>query len=234
MKRMQNREKLPCPNLCPQGLYALLLDCWRLDTKLRIDAGALKEGIDSLAQSIGIHPNSDITWPLLPTLQERRDEAQEYSKDQFQPENSIDMSSLEIDVRDLELQEELGRGQFGAVHRAVFAKNGVATLVAVKSLLASVGVPEVERQSFEYEARLLCSLRHAHIVSALGVCFKQQPNMLIIELMESDLRTYLKAHRTELSHPDYVPTLTHACAQISSAMHYLEQRKIIHRDLAAR
>ena len=43
MHRLQNREKLAKSSHCPAALYALMLDCWKLDVQRRIQAPIIVE-----------------------------------------------------------------------------------------------------------------------------------------------------------------------------------------------
>jgi serine/threonine protein kinase len=140
---------------------------------------------------------------------------------------------MEIDRKQLDLQRELGKGQFGSVLMGTLQKeDGTKVDVAVKAMHQQ-GVPEAESQQFEYEARLLVALDHPHIIRAIGVCFQSAPQLLVLELMDGgDLKKYLKDHQTELE--SATSTLGRACVQIADAMEYLERKRVVHRDLAAR
>ena len=88
------------------------------------------------------------------------------------------------------------------------------------------------------EALLLSKLHHPHIVELLGLCSLVQPFYIVVEFMAGgSLDGYLLACRVDalprkavLSGRDFVMI----SLQVSSAMRYLESRKIVHRDLAAR
>ena len=115
---------------------------------------------------------------------------------------------------------------------ATLTRKGEVASVAVKTMLDN-GVPAMELRQFEYEARLLTALTHPNIVKVVAVCFQQSPFMICLELMSGgDLRSYLKEHEAELRQ-DSEPLLS-ACLQIANAMAYLEQHRVVHRDLAAR
>ena len=90
-----------------------------------------------------------------------------------------------------------------------------------------------EQEQFEFESRLLSALSHVGVVSVVGVIFSQHPHMLVLELMQNgDLEHYLQSNAAQLTkRPDL---LSSVCMQVANAMLYLSERKIIHRDLAAR
>jgi serine/threonine protein kinase len=119
------------------------------------------------------------------------------------------------------------------VSLANFQKTDGSTLQVAVKALHQHGVPESESKQFEYEARLLVALEHPHIIHAIGVCFRSSPQLLVLELMSGgDLKKYLRDNRASLfSLPS---SLGRACVQIADAMEYLERKRVVHRDLAAR
>ena len=182
-----------------------------------------------------------LEWPVIPTLDERLAET---ATQQTTTMTSLDLNSeeiiakftsLEVDRNDISVNELLGQGAFGTVNLATFHQksnnNNQSVSVAVKMLKPHS--PEPEKKQFEYEAKLLSALHHRSIVHVVAVCFHSEPFMLVLELMSNgDLRSYLKKHAPSLR--DASSQLASVCLQVVDAMAYLEQRKIIHRDLAAR
>lgn len=66
------------------------------------------------------------------------------------------------------------------------------------------GATEQEKLEFLKEAQLMSNFKHAHILELLGVCLDNDPNFIIMELMEGgDLLSYLRASR-----PLIVSTIT--------------------------
>ena len=237
MRRMQNREKLERPALCPQDVYDVLLECWRLDVSRRAAASKIVSGIEAhmRSQHGRVATGDELEWPELQAIDERSDTADEHSVTAIDLNDESVLAAfrgLEIGPSDVQIDRELGRGQFGAVCLARLQRGGQSESVAVKMLLAS-GVPETEQRQFEYEAKLLSAMRHRNIVTVVGVCFQSVPNMLVLELMGGgDLREYLRKHAETLV--SAVGELSGACLQIADAMAYLERRRVVHRDLAAR
>jgi hypothetical protein len=236
MNRMRNVEKLPRPDDCPEEIYCgLLLECWKLDTKKRVSADLI---VATLTAYI-VDPRNELrsldslTWP----------EMQVTDTHELIPVNALvdikndalvaKFASMEVDRKRLDLQRELGRGQFGSVLLGTLQEDdGTKINVAVKAMHQQ-GVPDAESQHFEYEARLLVALEHPHIIRAIGVCFQTSPQLLVLELMGGgDLKKYLKDHQSELE--STASTLGRACVQIAGAMEYLERKRVVHRDLAAR
>lgn len=53
-----------------------------------------------------------------------------------------------------------------------------------------------EKEEFLKEALLMSNFKHLHILSLLGVCLDNDPQFIILELMEGgDLLTFLRASR---------------------------------------
>jgi hypothetical protein len=165
------------------------------------------------------------------------------------------LSSMGV-FEDLEISRKLvhpirviGEGHFGVVRLASldppsskrFASVQPRTsasnqLVAIKSLQPAA-LKETQVQ-FCLEARLLNALRHEHIVSLVGVVFTEPPLAIVMEYLEfGDLRSFLRRNRPMADSPQVLLTDMHMlimCTQIASALMFLELRKVVHRDVAAR
>lgn len=235
MKRSQNRQKLAIPKACPQSMYNVMLECWRLDTNLRASSERIVADIAAIVASDGFVDPSLVWWPSFPTLDER-----ETTLSHITNVASIDLQSasalaafeaLETVPSSINIRDQLGKGQFGTVHRGILQSHDTEVDCAVKSLHAAA--PTTENQQFQYEARLLASLTHTHIVKLLAVCFEHEPHLMVLEFMPGgDLKSYLKSHAEQLKLAGQ--QLSDVCVQIASAMAYLEQARVVHRDLAAR
>ncbi|XP_013372154.1 PREDICTED: proto-oncogene tyrosine-protein kinase ROS isoform X1 [Chinchilla lanigera] len=139
----------------------------------------------------------------------------------------------------LTLRVLLGSGAFGEVYEGtavdILGVGSGAVKVAVKTL--KKGSTDQEKIEFLKEAHLMSKFDHPNILKQLGVCLLNEPQYLILELMEGgDLLTYLRKARMTMFHG---PLLTLAdlvdlCVDISKGCVYLEQMHFIHRDLAAR
>ncbi|XP_028033617.1 proto-oncogene tyrosine-protein kinase ROS isoform X3 [Bombyx mandarina] len=136
------------------------------------------------------------------------------------------------------LSKFLGSGAFGEVFEGVARQiNGstVDTKVAVKTLRK--GASEQEKTEFLKEAALMSNFKHEHILRLLGVCLDNDPNYIIMELMEGgDLLSYLRAKREFLSTPDSLTLLDllNMCVDVTKGCRYLEEMHFVHRDLACR
>jgi hypothetical protein len=242
MNRMRNLEKLPCPEDCPEAIYNVMLECWRLDVARRTVSADIVQDIllyiNNTDNDIVAYAN--LQWPEFVPSADRSNESNLMPVNTYidleSEEVSLRFAALEVPHADIHMGTELGRGQFGTVSLATLVRAGQSQSVAVKTL-SGVGVPDAEQQQFEYEAKLLSALEHSSIVRVVAVSFREAPHQLVLELMSGgDLKSYLKAHRNELmgGGSSGAGELMHACSHIADAMAYLERRRSVHRDLAAR
>ena len=96
------------------------------------------------------------------------------------------------------LTKFLGSGAFGEVFeggvKELDSEDGVETRIAVKTLRK--GATDNEKLEFLKEAKLMWNFKHDHILNLNAICLDNDPNFLILELMEAgDLQSYLRAHR---------------------------------------
>nr|XP_054751830.1 tyrosine-protein kinase Fer-like isoform X5 [Lytechinus pictus] len=136
--------------------------------------------------------------------------------------NEHDLRHEEID-----LEEKLGAGHFGDVHRGRIKRSQLA--VAVKTCKETVDA--ATRRKFLQEANILKQYDHANIVKLIGVCTDKHPIYIVMELVPGgDLLSFLRNDQNELSTKQRVKMGEDA----ASGMAYLESKQCIHRDLAAR
>uniref|UniRef100_A0A8C0RK70 Tyrosine-protein kinase receptor n=1 Tax=Canis lupus familiaris TaxID=9615 RepID=A0A8C0RK70_CANLF len=139
----------------------------------------------------------------------------------------------------LTLRLLLGSGAFGEVYEGtavdILGAGTGETKVAVKTL--KKGSTDQEKIEFLKEAHLMSKFNHPNILKQLGVCLLNEPQYIILELMEGgDLLTYLRKARMTTFHGPLLTLvdLVDLCVDISKGCVYLEQMHFIHRDLAAR
>ncbi|XP_039755125.1 proto-oncogene tyrosine-protein kinase ROS isoform X1 [Pararge aegeria] len=136
------------------------------------------------------------------------------------------------------LTKFLGSGAFGEVFEGVARQinnSNTDTKVAVKTLRK--GATEQEKTEFLKEAALMSNFKHEHILRLLGVCLDNDPNYIIMELMEGgDLLSYLRAKRASLYTPESLTLLDllNMCVDVTKGCRYLEEMHFVHRDLACR
>ncbi|KAM6084950.1 proto-oncogene tyrosine-protein kinase ROS isoform 1-T1 [Theristicus caerulescens] len=154
--------------------------------------------------------------------------------------SQAEIESLPAFPRDkLSLHKLLGSGAFGEVYEGtaadILADGSGQSKVAVKTL--KKGATDHEKSEFLKEAHLMSKFDHPHILKLLGVCLLNEPQYLILELMEGgDLLSYLRgARKQKLQSPLLTVTdLLDICLDICKGCVYLEKMHFIHRDLAAR
>ncbi|XP_054596414.2 focal adhesion kinase 1 isoform X15 [Nothobranchius furzeri] len=139
-------------------------------------------------------------------------------------------------TRDYEIQREcielgrcIGEGQFGDVHQGVYiSSDNPALSVAVKTCKNSTS--DSVREKFLQEALTMRQFDHPHIVKLMGV-ITENPVWIIMELCTlGELRSFLQVRKYSLD----LATLILFSYQLSTALAYLESKRFVHRDIAAR
>jgi proto-oncogene tyrosine-protein kinase ROS len=96
------------------------------------------------------------------------------------------------------LTKFLGSGAFGEVFEGLVkdaeGSDGLEMKIAVKTLRK--GAADSEKAEFLKEAKLMWNFKHEHILNLNAICLDNDPNFLILELMEGgDLLSYLRNNR---------------------------------------
>lgn len=146
---------------------------------------------------------------------------------------------------DVRLERVLGEGNFGRVWKATaYGLDGSkrATPVAVKTLKEYAS--SEEKRDLVREMGLMRQLgKHPHVVQFLGCCSKDEPLLLIMELVQrGKLQSFLREHRSRGAYyndPEDDGSLgprdlAQFALQVAQGMDYIHKNGIIHRDLAAR
>lgn len=157
---------------------------------------------------------------------------------------------LEIPREDLEINELIGTGQFGDVHKGIYhqkikanqnkddsLENEKSTAVAIKisraqndSVLFGRNDIHITDQKLLCEAERMHKLDHHNIIKLIGVC-SISPVYIVMEMAEyGELRNFLLKNGPQLESR----RLIEYSYQIASALAYLEFRQFVHRDIAAR
>ncbi|XP_048085952.1 protein tyrosine kinase 2aa isoform X13 [Alosa alosa] len=141
-----------------------------------------------------------------------------------------------VEARDYEIQRDrielgrcIGEGQFGDVHQGVYASTENPTLsVAIKTCKNCTS--DSVREKFLQEALTMRQFDHPNIVKLIGV-ITENPVWIIMELCTmGELRSFLQVRKYNLD----LATLILFAHQLSTALAYLESKRFVHRDIAAR
>ncbi|KAJ8004731.1 hypothetical protein DPEC_G00139340 [Dallia pectoralis] len=135
----------------------------------------------------------------------------------------------EIQRERIELGRCIGEGQFGDVHQGVYmSPENPALTVAIKTCKNCTS--DSVREKFLQEALTMRQFDHPHIVKLIGV-ITENPVWLIMEMCTlGELRSFLQVRKYNLD----LSSLILYSFQLSTALAYLESKRFVHRDIAAR
>ncbi|KAK8762276.1 hypothetical protein V5799_026461 [Amblyomma americanum] len=128
------------------------------------------------------------------------------------------------------LGDIIGEGQFGDVHKGTYTSKADNQVVPVAIKTCKVETEESMGEKFLEEAYIMQQFDHPHIIRLIGIC-SGSPIWIVMELAKhGEMRAYLQnnKHRLDLA------TLIQYAYQLSTALSYLESKKYVHRDIAAR
>ncbi|XP_055956032.1 focal adhesion kinase 1 isoform X4 [Patella vulgata] len=147
-----------------------------------------------------------------------------------EPQSPNEPRDYEI-IRDaIKLVEILGEGQFGDVYKGIFLDREKQQVhIAVKTCKEEN--EESMTEKFLEEAYIMQQFDHPHIIKLIGICSEVRPVWIVMELAKhGEMRAYLQSNKPQL---DLVTLIMYAY-QLSTALSYLESKKFVHRDIAAR
>lgn len=124
-----------------------------------------------------------------------------------------------------EILEELGRGSYGVVYRAI--QLGIQRVVALKTLLPKMAVDSEEHQRFEREALLVSHLNHPNIITLFDYGKHQGVLFMVMEFVEGKSLGDLIKEQAPLG-ASVVRSLTH---QMLDALQFAHDQGVVHRDL---
>uniref|UniRef100_A0A3Q3JZA0 Receptor protein-tyrosine kinase n=1 Tax=Monopterus albus TaxID=43700 RepID=A0A3Q3JZA0_MONAL len=124
----------------------------------------------------------------------------------------------------------LGNGVFGSVHKGIWIPEGdtVKLPVAIKTIHDRTG-----RQTFcELTDHMMSlgSLDHINVVRILGICPGASLQLVSQLSIQGTLLEHVRNCKNKLS----PQRLLNWCVQIAKGMYYLEENRMVHRNLAAR
>uniref|UniRef100_A0A8C7RL91 Receptor protein-tyrosine kinase n=1 Tax=Oncorhynchus mykiss TaxID=8022 RepID=A0A8C7RL91_ONCMY len=145
-------------------------------------------------------------------------------------EKGVKVHARILKVKELRKIKLLGTGVFGSIHKGIWIPEGdsVKIPVAIKTIHDRTG-----RQTFhEITDHMLAmgSLDHQYIVRLLGVCPGASLQLVTQLSTQGSLLEHIRHYRDSLD----PQRLLNWCVQIAKGMYYLEEHRMVHRNLAAR
>ncbi|KAL6111520.1 erbb3 [Pungitius sinensis] len=124
----------------------------------------------------------------------------------------------------------LGNGVFGSVHKGIWIPEGdtVKLPVAIKTIH-----DRTKRQTFHQltdHMMTIGSMDHINVVRTLGICPGASLQIVTQLSTQGSLLEHIRNSKNKLS----PQRLLNWCVQIAKGMYYLEENRMVHRNLAAR
>ena len=140
-------------------------------------------------------------------------------------EGSLDsLLPLRQGIRGYELEDKIGEGAFGTVHKA--HQKGIGRTVAVKIIQAKYANQPRFIRRFEAEAQMIAQLEHPHIVPLYDYWREADGAFLVMRwLRGGSLQTTLEKGLISLE------TAVTYIIQIATALHTAHRYGIVHRDV---
>ncbi|XP_057374397.2 serine/threonine-protein kinase PLK4-like [Daphnia carinata] len=137
------------------------------------------------------------------------------------------MTDFGNSIEDYEFYEQVGKGGFASVHRAVCKTNGVAVAIKMinKKMMQAAGMVNRVRQEVAIHSRL----SHPSILQLHAFFEDSDFVYLVLDLCENgEFQRYLKS----LGHPLSEDEAREVMNQLLEGMLYLHSHNILHRDLS--
>lgn len=153
----------------------------------------------------------------------RLDSTEDGDSGNWPRQNSLSLKEWDIPYGDLQMLEEIGRGRFGTVHRALWHGS-----VAVKLLKEDYLDDEHMLEAFKVEVANFKKTRHENLVLFMGACMNPPYLAIVTSLCKGNtLYTHIHTRREKF----VINKTTLIAQQITQGMGYLHARGIIHKDL---
>nr|SVE84168.1 EOG090X03P9 [Daphnia pulex] len=130
-------------------------------------------------------------------------------------------------IEDYELYEQIGKGGFASVHRAICKANGIPVAIKMinKKLMQAANMTERVRQEVAIHSRL----SHPSILQLHAFIEDSDFVYLVLDLCENgEFQRYLKS----LGHPLNEDETREVMSQLLEGLLYLHSHHILHRDLS--
>ncbi|XP_025263714.1 proto-oncogene tyrosine-protein kinase ROS-like [Camponotus floridanus] len=143
-----------------------------------------------------------------------------------------------IALKQITFTKLIGSGAFGMVFQGSvknLERSGTEISVAIKTIPKDAS--SHEKKKLLKEAELMNHFRHKHLLRLLAICLDGDSPLLVLELMETDLLKYLRDCRNLQASDTYalrLQDLLAMCEDVARGCCYLEELRLVHRDLACR
>ncbi|XP_037815273.1 mitogen-activated protein kinase kinase kinase 7-like [Lucilia sericata] len=128
-----------------------------------------------------------------------------------------------IDFLDIYLQEEVGRGTFGVVHKASWRDR----YVAVKKFNCNSKI-----NAFEIQIKQFSRVKHPNIIAFYGISSNEKSNYMIMEYAEGgSLHQFLHGNEKPYYSMAHALSWARQCAEAVAYMHAMKPKPLVHRDL---
>ncbi|XP_038020178.1 receptor tyrosine-protein kinase erbB-3 isoform X1 [Motacilla alba alba] len=124
----------------------------------------------------------------------------------------------------------LGSGVFGTVHKGIWIPDGDSIKIPVSIKVIQDWSGQQSFHAVTDHMLAIGSLDHAYIVRLLGICPGPQLQLVTQLLPLGSLLDYVRKNRGAIS----PQLLLNWCVQVAKGMYYLEEHRMVHRNLAAR
>lgn len=133
-------------------------------------------------------------------------------------------------VKEAELRKGgiLGFGAFGTVYKGVWVPEGANVKIPVAIKVLREGAQS--SKEFLEEAYIMASVNHVNLVQLVAVCMTSQIMLVTPLIPLGCLLDYVRNNKQNIGSKP----LLNWCTQIARGMAYLEEHRMVHRDLALR
>ncbi|XP_060716375.1 receptor tyrosine-protein kinase erbB-4-like isoform X1 [Tachysurus vachellii] len=131
---------------------------------------------------------------------------------------------------ELKMVKILGSGTFSTLYKGIWIPEGesVKIPVAIKVLTDTTGPNS--KAKFLDDAVMMSSMDHPHLLRLLAVCVSPNVQLVTQFMPHGCLLDYVHEHKDDVGSQ----LLLNWCVQIAKGMMYLEERRLVHRNLSAR
>ncbi|XP_027559333.1 receptor tyrosine-protein kinase erbB-3 [Neopelma chrysocephalum] len=124
----------------------------------------------------------------------------------------------------------LGSGVFGTVHKGIWIPDGDSIKIPVSIKVIQDWSGQQSFHAVTDHMLAIGSLDHSYIVRLLGICPGPQLQLVTQLLPLGSVLEYVRKNRDSIS----PQLLLNWCVQVAKGMYYLEEHRMVHRNLAAR